>query len=70
MAAFKETDAMVLAGFIHVGAIEKASELMKEKTIVLADGVADYSNGKNKNVISIRFNSELAGFAVGYDAAV
>ncbi|AUF83824.1 BMP family ABC transporter substrate-binding protein [Mesoplasma syrphidae] len=70
MAAFKETDAMVLSGFIHVGTIDAASKLMNGKTIVLADGVADYSNGKNQNVISIQFNSELAGFAAGYDASI
>ncbi|AUF83435.1 BMP family ABC transporter substrate-binding protein [Mesoplasma syrphidae] len=70
MASFKGADAMVLAGFMHAGTIETASKLMKDKTVILADGVADYSNGKNQNVISISFNSELAGFAAAYDAAI
>ncbi|WP_027063582.1 BMP family ABC transporter substrate-binding protein [Mesoplasma seiffertii] len=70
MATFKQADAMVLSGFIHVGTIEVASKLMEDKSIILADGIADYSDGKNQNVISISFNSELAGFAAGYDAAV
>ncbi|WP_027063096.1 BMP family ABC transporter substrate-binding protein [Mesoplasma seiffertii] len=70
MAVFKGADAMVLAGFMHAGTIETASELMGDKTIILADGIADYSKGKNKNVISISFNSELAGFAAAYDAAI
>ncbi|WP_026389562.1 BMP family ABC transporter substrate-binding protein [[Acholeplasma] multilocale] len=67
-------DAMVLAGFIHEGTIEMASKLMNGKTVVLADGVPRDKNGnevgdKFDNVISIKFNSELAGFQAGFDAA-
>ncbi|ATZ18402.1 ribose/galactose ABC transporter substrate-binding protein [Williamsoniiplasma somnilux] len=68
MALYKQTDAMLLSGFGHTDTIDELSRLMGDKTIVLLDSQVDYSGGKYKNVISIIFKSELAGFAAGWDA--
>lgn len=68
---YKKANAFVLAGFVHLGAIELLSKLIgSEKSIVLADAMVDYSNNKNKNIISLQYNAELAGFAAAFDAAI
>ncbi|WP_031542579.1 hypothetical protein [Mesoplasma photuris] len=70
MGEFLKPDAIVLAGFVHLSEIESFAKSIPDTSIILADGTVDYSNGKNKNIISIKFNSELAGFAAAIDAAI
>ncbi|QVK02815.1 BMP family ABC transporter substrate-binding protein [Mycoplasma mycoides] len=65
-AIYKKADALLLAGFGHLGAVDYAADRMKKagnKTVVFLD--AQY---KKDNVISVIFNSELAGFNAGWDA--
>ncbi|KIM13742.1 BMP family ABC transporter substrate-binding protein [Mycoplasma capricolum] len=65
-AIYKKADAFLLAGFGHLGAVDYAAERMKKagnKTVVLLDAKFD-----RENVISVLFNSELAGFNAGWDA--
>lgn len=71
LSLYKKTNALVLTGFVHAGVIDLVSKLMgPERSIVVADVVVDYSNNKNKNVISLMYNSELSGFAAAFDAAI
>ncbi|WFQ91430.1 hypothetical protein MFERI14815_00011 [Mycoplasma feriruminatoris] len=65
-AIYKKADAFLLAGFGHLGAVDYAADRMQKagnKTVVLLD--AQY---QKDNVISVLFNSELAGFNAGWDA--
>ncbi|WP_031542591.1 hypothetical protein [Mesoplasma photuris] len=70
MAQFLKPDAVVIAGFVHLGEIEAFANSIPDTSIILADSMVDYSGGKNKNIISINFNSELAGFAAAIDAGI
>ncbi|AJM72058.1 type 1 periplasmic-binding domain-containing protein [Mycoplasma yeatsii] len=62
-ASTKQADALFLAGFKHANTIDDAIKIMKGKTVVFLDFAY-----KAKNVISIVYKSELAGFNAGWDA--
>ncbi|ATG97631.1 BMP family ABC transporter substrate-binding protein [Mesoplasma lactucae] len=68
---YKKADAVVLPGFTHMVAMPAAAQIFKDKTIVLIDGVAPEisTTGDYKNVISVLFNSQIAGLQAGFDAA-
>ncbi|AEM68958.1 BMP family ABC transporter substrate-binding protein [Mycoplasma putrefaciens] len=65
-AIYKKADAILLAGFGHLNAVDYASDRMQKsgnKTVVLLDAAF-----QKDNIISVLFNSELAGFNAGWDA--
>ncbi|ATG97629.1 lipoprotein [Mesoplasma lactucae] len=74
LAKLKKADALLLAGFVHMAPLDKAVKLFEDKTIVMIDGSAPdpevkKTEGPYKNVISVLFNSQIAGMQAGFDAA-
>lgn len=71
LAKLKKADALVLPGFVHMGPLAQTTKLFENKTIILIDGSApNLTDPLYKNVISILFNSQLAGMQAGFDTAV
>jgi basic membrane protein A and related proteins len=67
IAAVKGTDILVLPGFMHGTTVDKASEIIgADKTIIFADS----DLGTAPNIINLVYNSQLAGFAAGFDSAI
>lgn len=70
LAKLKKADALVLPGFSHVNVLGQAAKLFTDKSVVLIDGApADPTDPLYKNIISIVFNSQIAGMAATFDAA-
>lgn len=64
MALIKKANALVLPGFTHASVVQGTENFLQNQNIVLVDCEYDAPN-----VISIQFNSQLAGFLAGFNTS-
>lgn len=67
LASIKGTDMLVLSGFQHAATIPVASQVMGPNSTII---FVDSPDNNQYNVINLIYNSQLAGFAAGYNTAV